>query len=470
MIRLGNPWTRAMAALAGLLLASCGNDRLAGTSSGVDNPQLTVGFRDQAGNAMQVTGDLEVYSRDQNPALDPRPLWTIQVRNTAVANLTGDDFRRIREAIATRIATGLSKSGAGSSKAIAETGGSASVIGADTVATTFNLLIRTESRSGDMLMELRYDPVTRAFSRAGGPAVSNVDAHPVPLIRYDARLARSDTAEPGRVYVPGTPFVATLVDSAFAIGALPPGVFPMRMLTPDGYVYSIKDSLKTAAQGVLHQSLPVPLEKLDVAGTDSIPGFAVIISGANTTDLVERFFLNAQVLGIDPANPRVSLLWRQIPTLDTPRPFTARILSPMGLQTEVVFASETVHQFVFSATVGLRTVADTLEVKATRAKPLELPRILQPLPGDTLRLGIMGKIAWYLPTGGDSIRVELSLDKGNTWSPVSYEATSPMGDSGLAYWTPPATLVPSNESLLRVSSVKNPSVQTTMKGYFSLRP
>src|SRR5690606_11717147 len=308
MIRTGITWRGVLAASAGLLLASCGDSRLAGTSSGVDNPQLTVGFRDQDGKAMRVTGDLEVYSRDQNPAIDPRPLWTIQVRNAPLANLTGDDFRRMRETSATRLSAPLTKFASGRAQAKPATDASAPSQSADTTVTEFNLLLRTEDRTGDLMMEMRFDPATGTFSRAGGPAVSELDAHPVPLVRYEAKLARKDNGEVGRIYVPGTPFVATLVDSAFAIANLPPGVFPMRALTAKGYVHPIKESLDTKAQGVLHQTLPDTLERLDVKGSDSLPGFAAVISGSSPAEIFSRFFLDGNVLGIDPTDPRLSLL------------------------------------------------------------------------------------------------------------------------------------------------------------------
>lgn len=457
MMRTGIPRLRAVAALAGLLLASCEETRLAGTSSGVDNPQLTVGFRDETGDALQVTGELAVYARDQNPALDPRPLWIIPVRNATAATLTGGDFRKIREVSVQRSGHAFAKSGASSSAS------------ADTAVTAFNLLLRTQDRTGALLMELRHDPVAGSVSRAGGPAVSQVDAHPIPLVRYEARLARKYAAEPGRVYVPGTPFVATLVDSAFAIGELPPGVFPMRTLTADGYVYPIRDSLNTGAQGVLHQSLPVPVEVLDISGTAPIPGFAVSVSGAITTDMAERYFLDGKVSGIDAADPRVSLLWRRIAPTDSVRARAARILTPLGLRTEAAFDSEGLHVFVLSASVGLRTVADTIQVTAKRAVLATVPAVLSPRPGDTVRFEVQGKINWELGTGSDTVRVEMSTDAGATWNPLSYTAVT-YGNTGVAYWTPSSALGVSDKCLVRVSSKKDPAVQATMKGFFSLRP
>jgi len=71
-----------------------------GTSSGVDNPgavpELTVDFRDGLGAEMAVSGDLDVFAGDQNPALYPEPLATIKVRNASRTDLSGKDFDRIR--------------------------------------------------------------------------------------------------------------------------------------------------------------------------------------------------------------------------------------------------------------------------------------------------------------------------------------------------------------------------------------
>src|SRR5258706_11152897 len=68
----------AATGLIAALLIACD----AGTSSGVDNPELTVDFVNPAGIALRVNGDLEVYAQDQNPALNPGPLITLKVTNS----------------------------------------------------------------------------------------------------------------------------------------------------------------------------------------------------------------------------------------------------------------------------------------------------------------------------------------------------------------------------------------------------
>src|SRR3954471_1438916 len=102
--RLSAPAWLALGTLV-FFAASCSDNQVAGTSSGVDNPSLTVSFA-SSGTAARVTGDLNVYTADQNPAIDPEPLATIKIKNSAFTVLTGDDFRRAQQTAAKRGAAG----------------------------------------------------------------------------------------------------------------------------------------------------------------------------------------------------------------------------------------------------------------------------------------------------------------------------------------------------------------------------
>jgi hypothetical protein len=100
----------ATAAMAGaVLLASCSDNQVIGKggSSGVDNPEITVAFFDAAGKALRVTGDLNIYAADQNPAVDATPLITRTLKSYALIKLDGNSFENLMAAASK--STSLSK-------------------------------------------------------------------------------------------------------------------------------------------------------------------------------------------------------------------------------------------------------------------------------------------------------------------------------------------------------------------------
>lgn len=457
--RIARACLLAFAALAAI--HGCASDKVAGTSSGVDNPALTVSFRDADNSAARVTGDLDVYALDQNPAVDPQPLATIAVRNASFTSVTASDFAR---AAGSAAAPALSKRAA--------------------AVTDFNLVLKTLDKNGGFIMGLRYDPAAKAFRRRDGAGLDSIEVIPRPLIRYEARIARDAVhGDAGRIFVPGSPFLATLADSVFVIEDVPEGFFPLRMLAADGKVYPIGDSLNTADPLRIYRPGKTPIGSLDtIDPVDTIPDFSLKTSGSRTVFLGEPVVLEAALVGIAANDPRVSILWHWLkdslgvkpigtdttrPPKDTLAGPVAKLLTPTSLRTEVRFSGEGVFRFIVTANAGMKSALDSLTI-VVRAAPRPIPRIIRPRPADSLMIGKPYDIQWDMP-GKGPFSIEVTLDKGLKWIPIVEKYD--LKDSLQTYrWTPSAPLDTSSRCLIRVTDLANPAQVANMEGVFHLVP
>ncbi len=468
------------------LFSACGDTQVAGTSSGVDNPSLTVGFRDASGTALRITGDLNVYAVDQNPAVDPQPLVTIKVKNSAFTNLTGEDFKRLQLTAGKQSAQALAKPAAAALPAANSTGNTGK---GDSTSTSFNIVLKTQDRTGSLVIGLKYDSSAREFSRVGGAALTRLDVQPRPLVRYQAKLVRDSLhGNAGRIFVPGTPFLATLVDSLFVIDDMPEGIFPIRLLTADGKVYPIGDSLDTKDSTRIYHPSDQPVGLVDTTGRkDSLPDFTVHAGSDQEAVLELPAFLEAGVTGLDKTDPRLTCLWRQIkqagdsgrrdtlvpvpPLLDTAGPIPAfdgkaAIFSPTSLRSEVRFPQEGVYQFEIACTLGLRIRLDTVVFSVRRLPPPPRPRIIQPRPGDTLVADRAYTVQWEMPDKGP-VKVQVSVNNGETWLALAEHYP---GKDGLPIlpWTPARSLGVSAHCLIQVTSDADTSLHASMEGAFNL--
>jgi len=97
------PLTKAAACLAAAVLALTGcEDRVAGTSVGTGNPtEIKLGFRDDAGAPVSVTGTLKVYASTQIPVpgLSPDPLLAVDVPGATSASLKAEAFQGLADSL-----------------------------------------------------------------------------------------------------------------------------------------------------------------------------------------------------------------------------------------------------------------------------------------------------------------------------------------------------------------------------------
>lgn len=417
-----------------------------GTSSGVDNPglaELTISFRDAAGSPMRVTGDLDVFYRDQNPAVAPEPAATVRIRNSSLTSLTGEDFRRLGAATK-RAATA------------AGTGSADSVV-------AFNLVFRGEVRTGTLAFGLAYDPEVDAFTREGG-ALRRIDLQPRTLVRYEAQVLRDAVhGDLGRVFIPGTPYQSTLAEGGFVFEALPEGVFPLRLLDGAGHIYAVVESLDTKAARVFTASRD-PIGTVDTAGPDTVPPHFTVHAGADQEAFVSvPALLEAKVSGIilDSADGRIATLWRH---LRSDSPDSAFIAAPTQLRTQVKFRKPGAYSFELSVTYLSRSARDTVTFLVREAPAPKDPIMVQPRPGDTLYAGMSTKIVWEMPVEGSAV---IELSRGAGWIVIMEKVPSAAGMS-FTYWTPPDSLAPTREAFLRVRTLGSDTWEAVMVKPFTI--
>jgi hypothetical protein len=414
-----------------------------GTSSGVDNPSLTVSFRDDAGTAARVTGDLNVYDLDQNPALDPQPLWTVQVRNSALATLTGTDFDRILSAAGKRAAAKISAS--------------ARTATSEIVPQEFNLAFQGQSLTGDVAFNFRYDG--SAFYRIGDGKVDGLDMHPKTLVRYQARLSRTGLGLDGvtRVFIPGTEFSATLTDSGFTFEGLPQGDFPLRVLAQDGRILAVKESLDTRTSREFTCD-PHPIDSVPPLVAPE-PVFTVDAGGRREALLETPTVLEAKVAGVDPKDARLHFLWTFLP--DTIGQHVG-IKTPTSLISTVqLMSGEGTYSFEISVTLGTKTVRDTLQFVATRPA-IPRPRIVRPAPDEIVPTGKPYKVQWQLPTRG-AVEISLQIAPGGDWRVLVGDFKT--ADSVQVYpWTPPLELS-GDTCKIQVRSLQDSAIAVSEKPF-----
>lgn len=433
-----------VAAFASLLLSGCSDGRLAGTSSGVDNPKLTLAFTDSDGAATRFTGAVDLYGAQQNPAVDPNPLLTIKVENSSFTNLSGGDFERILRNPAFKAPAAMAALGPDS-----------------TVA--FNIIFKTAEGKGSLTFGLAYHGVLKSFSGPGGDTIDRIDLRPAPTVRYQAVLRRIGLlSDLPRIYIPGTPYLSSLVDSGFVFEDLAEGVYPLQVLTRDGNIFPVKELLdsKTVRDytsppnpvGKVKIEIPIDSFKID-AGPDR-EAYVGVASGLAAKLVREAAW---------PIAP--SILWRQILYPGDPLPRVAVIRNPTSLQTEVKFLAEGVYTFEVSALVRLRAAFDTVVVSVRIAPNPTEARILRPLPRDSVYLGLPYKIAWQMPSPGP-VTIRFSANGGSHWDTL---AVHYQGREALPFfeWIPLA-LGPSQDCLLEVALESDLNIVAKTRGAFAL--
>lgn len=440
----------AAAILAGAVAMHIG---CTGGTTGVDNPGLTslpVDFRDQAGGPALVQGSLEIYDRDHNPAVRSEPLLRLEVQNRSGLQLTAADFDRIHAARALKAA-------AASQAHSADPAGPA---GSDSLI-RFNLVFRSGSASGAVATGLSYDPVRKVFGLDPlGPA-AGVRMLPKPLIRFAARIHRDAGAgDPGRIFLPGTPFQATLIDSDFALQNLPEGRFGMRLLDGGGYIYAVRETLDTrSAQSFTAD--PNPIARVDSAIAPA--GFGVIRGGNFSANAQESAALQGRLVGVDSNDSRLSVRWRLLRSLSSD---TALIEDPTRLSTRILFPVTGGYLVELSATLGATTVKDTVQYKVSPPAGTLAAKFIMPQPGDSIKQGVEYKVTWDAALSG-LVRLEYSIKDatGGSWV-VAADSVKVSPGGNPAAWAPPilGTVVP---CFLRLRMIPSDSIlaQTTAPFY-----
>lgn len=472
----GTPLRRgitALSAFALLALAAASHTGCMGGTTGVDNPglaELRVDFRDAAGNPAAVLGTLEVYEHEHNPAVATEPLLRVEVANSAGVKLTREQFDRIGTALAPKHAGMNFKRSALGAQGVAPAAladaarGAATPDGSDGLI-RFNLVFRSGSGSGAIATGLSYDPAGKVFRLDANPAATGVRLLPRALIRFAARIRPGAMAgDLGRVFLPGTPFQAAVVDSAFALQNLPEGRFGVRLLGDKGYVYAVRESLDTRL-GQSFTAEPDPIGRVDTAIAPA--GFGVGAGGLLYANPQEKTLLQGKLLGADANDSRLAILWRLLSSSSSD---TASIGDPTRLDAQIVFPTSGNYALELSATLGATTVRDTAQYKVGPAvNPGPAAKLIAPQPGDSLKQGQAYKVTWDAPVAGLA-RLEYNYKGGAepSWMPAA-DSVPVVPGSNVSIWTPP--VVGTIEAcLLRLRMLPGDSLLTQTSAPFFLVP
>lgn len=425
-----------------------------GNTTGVDNPglsELPVRFRDDAGTLAMVHGELEIYGKEQNPALYPEPLLRMQVQNSSIARITAEDFQRI-EAEAARLHSAQMSKRAANLSAPAQP-----IFAAGDSLLFFNVIFRGDSQSGALASGLAYDAVHRIFFLEGGSSQGQVNMQPQPMKAYSAQLQRdASVGDLGRVYIPGTPFQSTLVNEAFSFSSLPVGHFSLRLLNAEGFIFAVRESLYTE-QSRIFTAAPEPIGKVDSAYPSV--SFQMTAGADQGISVSDTATLLGGVSGVNPADARLSLLWRRLKPLPGD---SVWMENPTRLNTRIHFQKPGSYVLELVVSLAAQTLRDTViwTVQADPSTPT--PRFLFPLIKDTLVMGSSGyKIVWESPWIGLA-RLEYSLQGGsaNSWELIADSIPTVKGTSTY-FWPPPIVGTQFLKTMLRLMPLDSASTQIT---------
>jgi hypothetical protein len=358
-------------------LAACNfGEQTAGGSSEVDNP-VVVALIDVNGDRLSVTGSLSLFLADQSPALNPAPRLEIRLENV-------DSIVINAKTLAT---AGL----------------------ADSVR-SFNLYLQSEDSSGSFLQNLTYDPATKTFTRGDSLPIKALNLTVSPLTRTESVIqGGGDTTGMNRIIIPGSPFQAVLVDSVFVFEAIPPGVFPIHMLTPQGYEYPLPENMNT--QEPRYHRVNADTTPISRHQAPTVNGFTAnagvdrsVFSGAEAT-------LSGEIAGVRSDDRRLAILWRQL-TPANPATGFAFIERPTKLTTKVFFPRTGAYTFEITAVLGNQQTTDTVTI-GVQSSP-ENPVFIEPGLADTLRWYDFFKVIWQ-GYRHETLNLEFSRDSGATW-------------------------------------------------------
>jgi hypothetical protein len=403
-------------ALAALYACTFG-ENIAGGSSEVDNP-VVVSLVDGSGARAKVTGSLGLYLSDQSPAVNPSPRLEIRLEEADSVLLTSELLK----------AAGLTDS-----------------------LRSFNLYLQGEDSTGSFLQNLVYNPVLKKFTRGDSLTITSVNLTVSPLMRIESVLkGGSDTIGLERIIIPGSPFQTVLVDSIFVFEGIPPGIFPLHMLTSEGIEIPIPEPMNTNQP--LHHHINRDTTPVTRPDSPPPPDFTLNAGGDRSVYVGTEVSLAGEITGVTADDKRLAILWRQVPP-SNPQGGYATIDRPTSFSTKVSFPRTGVYTFVFTAVLGNKQVTDTVVIGVQQ--PPEYPVFIEPGSNDTLYMFHTFRIVWQ-GARFETLNLEFSSDSGVTWVPLPYppiESTPGFNDR---YWQPtPQWVVASTNCFFRLRKTDN---------------
>jgi hypothetical protein len=216
-------------------LLSCTQERVAGGYDDVENPALTLSFKDPQGNALGIS-EVKVYARFQNPALDTIPL----VAKTTLVNgtLTLSDTTLVT-AMANARDRGVPWPTADSIEF--------NIVSSTTTAESFTenfILARTLGPT--YRFRQRINATTVIYPNAKGTLTSASVMKP-PVLGLKGNVGPIGLeVNLVTLIIPGSPYQAKIADDgSFTIARIASGMYAVKGMSSDGKVYGAENLLNT---------------------------------------------------------------------------------------------------------------------------------------------------------------------------------------------------------------------------------
>lgn len=432
-------WACALALGLGLASFSLHIQSCSGNTTGVDNPgvsELPIRFFSEAGEPTSVTGELEIYAKDQNPIVKPLPLLRRAISQNHQTLLLAEDFDTLTDSLG--------------------------LLGDS--ALQFNVLFRSTEQTGAFVSGFTYLPAQNAFvhEKASNPRLV---MQPRPLITYTARVQRETIhGDLGRIYLAGTPFWSTVIDSQCNFSNITQGQYVMRYLHAEGQVFAVKESLDTR----VNTTATITNSIIDsLIPGDTLPRFSIDAGPDQTHSFGDFIKLNGQIIGIDTNDTSLSIVWSPLWSIGTNSDW---IENREKLNSRVFFYNRGQYELELAATLGTQILRDTVRINIapgtdTLRTRFVYPKTVQSIPSDTLF-----QVEWW-PAWKGQVRLEYALvnDSPENWLAVLGQQTSK--DSAFAFtWTSPPVFNQATPCLLRLRDLLSDSLLAQTLVPFYLLP
>ncbi len=225
------------------LLFQCAKEQVAGTTVGVDNPEIKLSFKDSLGT-LAFSGKVAVYQSASNPILNNNPVFSQM--------LTKDSSLIIRK-------ENLSYNSGSSAE--------------------YNIFILSENNTGAVIQTLKYDSVQNTFL-LGKKKTSEIVANIKPIQSYRGSIQLNQPQEtPLYAFLPGSPYYSVVTNKQFFFPAIPHSSYKLQVISSTYKVYQTdkeikpNDSLSLKATKKIEELDSIPLQlpspKLKISFRDS---------------------------------------------------------------------------------------------------------------------------------------------------------------------------------------------------------
>jgi hypothetical protein len=243
------------------LLAACGLKNVAGTSSGVDNPNLSIHFAKNS-KKTSITGSLNIYTSNQNPLLEPLPTISIPIQ--------GEDSTQL------------------SSKNLLTSTVNSLLKNTSTTITDFNIFIETPNGIEGAVIGIRFDSSNSSFYQDGRLVNSPLQVNLQDRQRYNGAINFDISDVMAQyAYILGTPYRSIVNGNAFLFDSIAYNLnLPLNILGNDGYSYSSSSLSNTIGDIPLTQELSVIKidSPVEVVNCDSL----FLLAKEQEEDLIEN--------------------------------------------------------------------------------------------------------------------------------------------------------------------------------------